>query len=150
MTQTNLKIKMSGANIFEPSGEQYRHLTGMAIRTTIWNVGAPSAIIAWSLRVVTDTNESAECMALAMPERLDLKGSPSITLRATDSLMSKTEDKPVGTTPVIGQLLFYVEMAKLKILQPDTRLMLTVTDIFDRRTTVTQRVGDWFSIRTPV
>lgn len=147
-TATNLKIAMSGANVFIP--DEAQHLCGVLIRTKIWNTGSPSAIVAWSLRVITATQESAECAALAMPARLDLKGDPAVSFSAADSLMIRTETTPVGPIPVIGQLLFYLELTKAAIIAPDTRLVLTVTDIYGKQTVATQLVADWLRRQPPI
>lgn len=148
MTQTNLKLQMTGAHVFEPDDARLRGSTGLALRTKIWNLGTPSAIVVWSLRVTAPSQESAECAALAMPERLDLKGEPNVTLRADCSLLARTETDAVGLAPIVGYLLFYFAMAKPVILQQDSRLALTVRDVFGVSTTATQRIGDWFLPRS--
>jgi hypothetical protein len=47
----DFKVLMMGANIFVPTQE--KGWSGIALQAKIWNVGAPSVVVSWSLTIIT-------------------------------------------------------------------------------------------------
>ncbi len=63
----------------------------------------------------------------------------------SNSLPEKTQSNNVSTTPVIGELLFYVKLPTPVVLDPETRLDISETDMFGKETVFTQRMSDWLA-----
>ena len=80
-----------------------------------------------------------------IPDNLRLGGGSinSAVIRASDALDVKTAKDPVAATPADGTLLFYVPLKKPVVLDPSTRLELSVKDIHGSESVARQLMGDW-------
>ncbi|MCX6634066.1 MAG: hypothetical protein NT090_03080 [Acidobacteria bacterium] len=79
-----------------------------------------------------------------IPEQLRVGGSiNSGVIRASDALDVRTAKYPVAATPVDGTLLFCVPLKKSLVLDPSTRLELSVKDIRESESAARQPMGDW-------
>jgi hypothetical protein len=135
-----------GGNVFIPVAEDLRvrdRFTGIALKAKIWNVGAPSVAIEWSLFVIPQNVTPVVAQLTTIPESLRLEGPINSVIRASDSLEAKTKTVPVKMTPVEGVLLFVVPLTQEIVLIPSTRLELTVKDINGIETKVSKLIGDW-------
>lgn len=138
--QPALKLALSGGNIFVPDAA--KNLTGIALNTSVWNIGAPSAAIAWGIEVVGANGRRASTHAHAIPPKITLRGAPDCEILSESSLIEKTKT-PVTKEPITGVLLFYVDMPKDQIEHPAATLEVWVTDIFGARTAVKQGMKSW-------
>jgi hypothetical protein len=137
-------LTIPGANIFIPDAQPT--WTGVGVDARIWNTGAPSIVTDWSMKIVPNGGDAVNAQLTAMPNVLSATGSFNSTkLLAANSLEAKTRDTPVGATPVEGVLLFYIALPKAAVQAPDTRWEITVKDIYESETRVTQLIGDWLS-----
>jgi energy-coupling factor transporter transmembrane protein EcfT len=142
ISKAELRISMRGGNVFVPDGLP-KPTTGIALDARIWNTGGPSVAVDWHLTVTPKSGAPVLAQLTKMPERITVSGNPGAVILGSDSLEEKTNKNPIGTTPIDGILLFYVKLDRLTVLDPKTRLDLSVTDILGTETKVSQIMGDW-------
>jgi hypothetical protein len=81
-----------------------------------------------------------------IPKMLTLTGvNNSTVIYASNALDSKVKTTPVGITPIEGTLLFYVKLPQNVVLDNNTKLELSATDIYEIQTRKEQRIGDWLT-----
>jgi hypothetical protein len=139
-----LSVLMIGGNVFIPDTSDMQDLTGIALKAKVWNTGSPSVATEWSLTVTPKGKTPVIAQWTQMPETLTLYGTPNSTIiHSSDALDKKTAESPIGDTPIDGTLLFYVKIQKSVVLDPSTRLDLSVKDIHGGTGSDTHLMGDW-------
>ena len=140
-----LRVSISGANVFAPDAKDvHNRLTGIALNARIWNTGIPSVATEWSLVVVPQNMTPVIAQLTSIPETLQLTGPISTAvIHAADALDTKTLTTPIGAIPVEGVLLFYVPLEREIVINPSTKLELTVKDIYSSETKAIQIIGEW-------
>ncbi len=140
-----LSVLMLGGNVFVPNGsDMQEQLTGIALTGKVWNTGTPSVAVEWSLTVTLKGQAAVSAQWTQIPEVLTLNGTPNSTvIHSSDALDKKTANSPIGDTPIEGTLLFYGKLPKTAVLDPSTRLDLSVRDIYGDIASSTHLVGDW-------
>jgi hypothetical protein len=141
----DLKISASGGNVFNPDAPDWKNgYTGIGLTTRIWNTGAPSIAIDWSLFVVPKGKTPVRAQLTAIPDALTVGGSNnSSILRKADALDIMTIKNQVQSTVIEGTLLFYVPIPRTIVLDKDTELELSVRDAYGTESKWNQRMGDW-------
>ena len=141
-----LHLEMTAGNVFILDGS-----TGIALVAQIWNTGAPSVATSWDLLVYPGSGLPERALFTVMPDTLRVSGSGGLVLRATESLAEKTKTSTIGATPTEGRLLFYTGLRHSVVMAPDTKLELTVKDIYGVETKKTQSIRDWLppSLQVP-
>jgi hypothetical protein len=142
-TETAFKLDLRGGNIFQPGRADMHHVAALALDVRIWNLGAPSAAIDWTLTVQLADGRRAKIGNTKIANEITSTETGSVLAYGKDNLDDKTGQSPVGRVPIQGTLLFIVDLPKAEIIQPETRLELSVKDVFGHVYNVTQRIGDW-------
>jgi len=143
-TKPELKVLMTGANIFIPNApDMRRHLTGLAIDVRVWNTAKPSIATDWGLSVIAG-GRIVKAQLTRIPDELRVSGTINSTvIHASQDLSMKTSKEPVGNTVQEGTLLFYVNLDKATVVSASTQLELSVKDENGAASTARQSVGDW-------
>jgi hypothetical protein len=137
-----IHLSMLGGDVFIPDGEPT--LTGIAVQARVWNTGAPSAVIDWSLAIIPHNEQPVFAQFTKIPETLIARGPKnSAILHASDSLDAKTSSTQVDKMPLLGALLFYVALPKSIVQAHDTRWSLSARDIYGKEVRVSQLMGEW-------
>jgi len=142
-----LKISMLGGNIFVPDApDLHDQYTGIALVVRIWNTGKPSIATSWSLVVVPQGQQPVVAQFTKIPDQLRAGGQlNSAVIRASDDLDPKTIRAPVTDIPLQGTLLFYVKLKKAIVVDPGTRLELSVQDAYGTEYVANKNIRDWMS-----
>ncbi|HEX3573878.1 MAG TPA: hypothetical protein VHU42_04680 [Rhodopila sp.] len=142
-----LMLAMSGGNVFVPEAPDVRdRLTGIHLDVQIWNVGLPSIATEWSLVVIPQGQLPVVAQLARMPELLRAGGPySSVVLRGSEALDARTRADPVTENITDGPLLFYVPLPKIIVMDPNTRLELTIKDVNGVGKTATKIIGEWLS-----
>jgi hypothetical protein len=140
----DLKISLLGGHVFVPDNPHINPLTGIALDTRVWNVGAPSVATEWRLIVIPAGHMPVIGKYTEMAGDIRASGErDSAVIRVSDALHAKTNLEPISETPLSGVLVFFVNLDKATVLREDTILELSVHDIFGKETVRRQRMGDW-------
>jgi hypothetical protein len=144
-TEPKMMLSMSGGNVFVPDAPDVRdRLTGIQITAQLWNVGSPSVATEWSLIVVPQGMLPVIAQLITIPELLRASGPiNSAVIHGSNALDKRTKATPVRDQIVEGPLLFYASLPQAVVMDPHTRLELTVKDVLGRPTTTTKVMGDW-------
>lgn len=147
LRKPNLKLFMSGANVFIPDAPDVRNrLTGIVIDAKIWNTGASSVATEWNLCIIPEGGLPVVAQLTKIPNNLRVRGElNSFVINSSESLEDKVSQNHITTMPVTGKLLFYVQLPKEVVQRPSTRWELSVKDIYGKETKFSQRVGDWLA-----
>lgn len=141
-----LRLSMSGGNVFVPGTADMDTLTGISIGASVWNTGSSTVATGWSLAVIPRGTTPLMAQHTTIPDQLRLGGpNVSAVIRASESLATKTSQSMITAVPVEGKLLFYVHLPKSKVIDPATRLQLSVRDIYGVETMIEQIMGNWLS-----
>jgi len=134
-----------GINTFSPDGAL--GITGINIRARLWNTGAPSVAIVWSLVVLPKGQVPILAQYHQKPETMRAAGDfQSSIMRASDGLDSKTSTNAVGEMPIDGDILFYARMPLEVARHPETWIEMAVKDKYERDTVAKQKIGDWLRV----
>jgi hypothetical protein len=135
-----------GMSTFTP--DQAPGITGINIAARLWNTGAPSIAIAWSLVLLPNGRVPILAQYTMKPETLRAAGDfQSSIMRASGGLDVKTSTTPVGEIPIDGDILFYARIPSEVIKHPETWIEMSVKDKYERDVVAKQKVGDWLGIR---
>lgn len=137
-----LRLIMLGSNVFIPDSAP--NMTGIGLDARVWNTGASSIAVSWSLTIMPKGKTPVLAQFTKMPEMLRAGGElNSAILRASDSLEAKTLKEPIKSTPIDGVLLFYVKLPQSVIIDGETWWELSVTDMYGVESTTRKKLGDW-------
>jgi hypothetical protein len=146
-SKPQLHLTAQGANLFTPDAPDIRDiLSGIVLDAMIWNTGAPSIAVDWSL-IIRIPNGDIVAQLTAFPEKLTLNRSShgQTIFTSADELDLKTIKETVGPVATSGRLLFYARVSLEELKNPSTQLILSVKDALGTATTVTKKIGDWLS-----
>jgi hypothetical protein len=136
------RLLLMGGNVFTP--DDAPTLAGFAVGARLWNTGAPSVAVSWSLTIIPKGQTPVLAQWTRRPSQIRAQGPVnSAVLRSSDALDLKTRDTPVGAVPEEGDVLFYATLHRDVVKHPDTWIELSVMDAFQNETTARQRMGDW-------
>lgn len=136
---SDVHLTMDGGNIFRP--DQRPASTGIALRTRVWNTGAPTWPTSWSLTIIRPGEPRRVAQHSDWNGHLVLGGNTVIP--SSDKLVEKLKDLPIAQKPIEGTLLFYIDMPQDQVLDSATTFDLEMTDSHNRIATFTQRLADW-------
>ena len=135
-----LRLSLFGGYVFTPN--EAPGFTGLVLGASIWNIGAPSAAIEWSLTIKTKTKSPVGAQFTVAPKKLTSKRQ--IVMRASESLDKKAKQAITGIDPIPGKLLFYTDkLTEAEVLNASTILELGVTDILGKKFVVQQKMSEW-------
>jgi hypothetical protein len=145
LEKPELRLSLTRGNAFTPSTFSTHHsLTGVALNVKVWNTGVPSAATDWKLEVIPQGESPVQGQLSVIPEQLRVGGwFNSTVIHASDSLDEKIKSGPISSTPVDGTLLFYVHLKKKVIVDPNTKLELSVKDAYGNESAVASTMGNW-------
>ncbi len=139
-------IVARGGNVFIPDQDQ--GVTGIALEIQVRNAGLPSIAVDWAMSlVIPGESHPIKAQLTHPPARLTLHG-PAGTRVLTESdfsleLAASKTPLRVNDPPVQGWLLFYVELPKSKVMNPQTIIEVSANDYMGARFSTRQTMGDW-------
>lgn len=122
-------------------------LSGIVLDVEVWNLGEPSVITEWGLRVTPPGMGPIKAHFTMPPPVLRGGVSQTVIMTAADDLSAKTKFDPVGRAVVPGKLLFYLVAHDSLILNDKTRIELCLKDLYGAETVVSQELEKWGPIR---
>ena len=140
--KAELRFSANGGDFSTPNG---RHgTTLMAISAAIWNTGAPSIAVDWSLYVYPAGGLPVRGLAVMVDDYRAGGEQRGVVIRQSDLLIEKTRLIPIsGAIPIPGLLVFVVGLSKEIVEADTTRLELSVKDNRGQETRQSIVMRDW-------
>jgi hypothetical protein len=136
------RLVLMGGDIFVTDSDP--KWTGLALGIRIWNTGAPSVTVSWSLAIAPKGQTPVLAQWSKRPEQIRAGGiRNSAIIRASEGIDLITAETPVNAIPIQGNVVFYTDLEKSIVTHPDTWLELSVKDIYEHETIARQKMGDW-------
>jgi hypothetical protein len=141
-SKPELRLLMLGGNIFNPN--EPKNLTALNLSVRVWNTGGETTIPEWKLVVVQRDGPVVTAQYQLMANTIVASG-PNVNsvMLPSENIGETTANNPIGIKPITGTVLFSVNLAKNIVTAADTRLVLSIKDIYGTETTASQRMGDW-------